>query len=262
MPLINLGSATLDYEIEGQGPVILFAHGAGGNRLSWWQQVPYFMDRYSCVTFSHPGFGRSDWIGDVSDRVSYSDVLLELLDHLEIERVALIAQSMGGWTCLPVAVRLPDRVAALFMASTPGNLSTPEIDQAREANRERLEELRQAWEERSAGSFNPALGERCFTEQPGMHYLYSTIQGLNQPRASRPRIDITPEEMSGYRTPTMYLTGEEDVVLPSSMIAAAAAVTPGAHLERVPETGHSIYFERPDVFNSLLSAFLNKVYPT
>ena len=49
MPLINLGSATLDYEIEGQGPVILFAHGAGGNRLSWWQQVPYFMDRYSCV---------------------------------------------------------------------------------------------------------------------------------------------------------------------------------------------------------------------
>jgi pimeloyl-ACP methyl ester carboxylesterase len=220
------------------------------------------MDRYSCVTFSHPGFGRSGWIGDVSDRISYSDVLLELMDHLEIERVVLVAQSMGGWTCLPLAVRLPERVAALFMASTPGNLRTPEIDQAREANRERLDELRQAWEERSVGSFNPALGERCFIEQPTMHYLYSAIQGLNQPRESRSGMDITPEEMSGYRTPTVYITGKEDVVLPSPMIAAAAAVTPGADLELVPETGHSIYFERPDVFNSLLSDFLSKVYPS
>jgi pimeloyl-ACP methyl ester carboxylesterase len=169
---------------------------------------------------------------------------------------------MGGWTCLPIAVRLPERVAALFMASTPGNLCTPEINQAREANRERLEQLRQSWEERSAGSFNPALGERCFTEQPGMHYLYSAIQGLNQPGALRPRIDITPEEMSCYRTPTMYITGTEDVVLPSSVIAAAAAVTPGAYFEQVPETGHSIYFERPDVFNSLLTSFLSNVYPT
>ena len=261
MAVVKLGTAALDYEIEGQGPAVVFAHGAGGNRLSWWQQVPYFMDRYTCVTFSHPVFGRSSWIGDAAQRVEYSEVLLELLDHLEIERVALVAQSMGGWTCLPLAVRLPNRVAALFMASTPGNLSTPEIDQARETNRERLEGLRQAWEERSAGSFNPALGERCSVEQPAMHYLYSAIQGLNQPRTTRPRIDITPEDMAGYRTPTMYITGEEDDVLPSSMITAAAAVTPGAHLKLVPETGHSIYFERPDVFNNLLSEFLRKKYP-
>jgi len=59
----------------------------------------------------------------------------------------------------------------------------------------------------------------------------------------------------------MYITGEEDDVLPSSMITAAAAVTPGAHLKLVPETGHSIYFERPDVFNNLLSEFLRKKYP-
>jgi|AP95_1055475.scaffolds.fasta_scaffold20045_3 3-oxoadipate enol-lactonase len=261
MPLINLGSATLDYEIEGQGPAIVFAHGAGGNRLSWWQQVPYFMDRYTCVTFSHPGFGRSSWVGDAAHSVEYSEVLLQLLDHLEIERVALVAQSMGGWTCLPLAVRLPDRVSALFMASTPGSLSTPEIDQAREANLERLEGLRQAWEERRTDSFNPALGERCSNEQPAMHYLYSAIQGLNQPRTSRPRTDITPAGMVDYRTPTTYITGEEDVVLPSSMIAAAADVTPGSRLERVPDTGHSIYFERPDVFNNLLSEFLQREYP-
>ena len=39
--------AELYYERHGEGPALLFAHGVGGNALSWWQQVPYFRDRYS-----------------------------------------------------------------------------------------------------------------------------------------------------------------------------------------------------------------------
>ena len=44
------------FETEGAGPVLIFAHGLGGNHLSWWQQVPHFRDRYTCVTFAHRGF--------------------------------------------------------------------------------------------------------------------------------------------------------------------------------------------------------------
>ncbi|MCH7641701.1 MAG: alpha/beta hydrolase [Chloroflexi bacterium] len=262
MPEIRLKSATLEYESEGSGPALVFAHGAGGNRLSWWQQVPAFRDRYTCITFSHPGFGSSTWNGDSAEQVEYSTVLSELLDKLEIDRVALVAQSMGGWTCLPLAVQQPKRVAALLMASTPGNLRTPEIDEARESNRDRLEGLRLAWEERRPGSYNPAVGERCLREQPSLHYLYSAIQGLNPPRSFLPRLDIAKRDMAGYTTPTLYLTGDEDVVLPSPMIEAAANVTPGARLERVPRTGHSVYFERPDLFNAVLSEFLQDVYPS
>jgi 3-oxoadipate enol-lactonase len=259
MTEIKLSSAVIDYEVEGQGPALVFAHGAGGNRLSWWQQVPAFMDRYTCITFSHPGFGASSWIGDAADSVEYSDVLLELLDRLEIGKVILVAQSMGGWTCLPLAVHEPQRVDALFMGSTPGSLRTPEIDRAREANRGRLDGLRQAWTERREDSFNPALGERCAREQPALHYLYSAIQGLNPPRTFTSGVGIEPGEMAGYSTPTMFVTGEEDVVLPPDVIVAAADVTPGASLERVPDAGHSVYFERPEIFNSLLSDFLHSV---
>lgn len=262
MQKIKLTNAILEYESEGRGPALIFAHGAGGNRLSWWQQVPDFQDRYNCITFSHPGFGNSTWIGDGAETVEYSDVLSELLDRLELDTVALVAQSMGGWTCLPLAVRQPNRVAALFMASTPGSLRTPEIDHAREVNREQLDELRRSWAETRDGSFNPALGERCRREQPALHYLYSAIQGLNPPRTFSPRIGIGPGDMAGYTTPTLYVTGEEDVVLPPPVIEAAADATPGAQLERVPRAGHSIYFERPGVFNTLLSEFLRDVYPS
>ena len=32
----------LYYEVTGRGPALLFAHGLGGNHLSWWQQVAHF----------------------------------------------------------------------------------------------------------------------------------------------------------------------------------------------------------------------------
>ncbi|MCH7907318.1 MAG: alpha/beta hydrolase, partial [Chloroflexi bacterium] len=200
--------------------------------------------------------------GNAAEAVDCSAVLAELLDRLEIDSVARVAQSMGGWTCLPLAVHQPERVGALFMASTPGNLRTPDIDRAREANGDRLEGLRRAWDERRPGSYNPAVGERCLREQPALHYLYSAIQELNPPRSIRHRLDIGAGDLAGYTTPTVYVTGEEDVVLPSPIIEAAAEATPGARLERVPTAGHSVYFERPGVFNALLSGFLRDVYPS
>ncbi len=30
----------------GNAPALLFLHGAGGNHLSWWQQVPVFAEEY------------------------------------------------------------------------------------------------------------------------------------------------------------------------------------------------------------------------
>ena len=43
----------------GNAPTLLFLHGAGGNHLSWWQQVPVFGDEYRCITVDQRGFGRS-----------------------------------------------------------------------------------------------------------------------------------------------------------------------------------------------------------
>ena len=50
----------LYYEVSGSGPALLFAHGLGGNHLSWWQQVAHFAPHYTCVAFAHRGFAPSD----------------------------------------------------------------------------------------------------------------------------------------------------------------------------------------------------------
>jgi pimeloyl-ACP methyl ester carboxylesterase len=51
MPFMEQDAFRLYYEDSGGNkPCIVFLHGAGGNHMSWWQQVPAFRDDYRCIT--------------------------------------------------------------------------------------------------------------------------------------------------------------------------------------------------------------------
>ena len=56
---MRLGDFGLYYEVHGDGPAVVFAHGAGGTHMSWWQQVPALSRHFRCITFDHRGFGYS-----------------------------------------------------------------------------------------------------------------------------------------------------------------------------------------------------------
>lgn len=56
---LRVDGAEVHYEVSGQGPAIVFAHGLGGNHMSWWQQVGHFRHTHTCVTFAHRGFSPS-----------------------------------------------------------------------------------------------------------------------------------------------------------------------------------------------------------
>jgi 3-oxoadipate enol-lactonase len=95
MPKIQVNGIDLYYEVHGDGPAIVFAHGAGGNHLSWWQQVPVFTRQYCCITFDHRGFGQSSDNPNGPGSQAFVEDLKQLLDHLKIERASPVAQSMG-----------------------------------------------------------------------------------------------------------------------------------------------------------------------
>src|SRR5262245_56855635 len=107
MPYLTRPERELYYEIHGEGPWLVFAHGAGGNHLSWWQQVPVFSTRYRCLVFDQRGWGRST--GD-ADPTAFPADLTALLDHVGAERATLVGQSMGGWTVLGCALQNPARI--------------------------------------------------------------------------------------------------------------------------------------------------------
>jgi 3-oxoadipate enol-lactonase len=259
MSFVALSDSDLYYEVTGSGPAIVFAHGLGGNHLSWWQQVPYFRDRYTCVTFAHRGFAPS------TDRSragpdAFADDLSALIDHLGLADVRLVAQSMGGWTCLEFTLRKPGRVTALVMCDTVGTATSPEIDHGFTVRAGPPET------ELFARGVHPAAGMRMADEQPALHYLYREIDALSHAldkQALRAKLlarRTTPTAtLAALTTPLLCISGEEDIVIPTAAVAALAAIVPGARLERIPKAGHSVYFERPALFNQIVGDFLSRV---
>jgi len=258
--------AEIYYECVGSGPALVFAHGLGGNHLSWWQQVPHFQERHTCVVFAHRGFTPSRERPGGGGAEAYAEDLAALLDHLGIERATLVCQSMGGWTGIDVALRWPARVQALVLASTSGRIDFTTIEGPELAAIEAWQaETATARERLLAEGVHPALGPRGAREQPTAHYLYQQIDALTPP-AHKARIrkqigalrNLPATTLKGLSLPILYIVGAEDVVFPAVAAPALARLTPGARVETVPEAGHSVYFERPQRFNALVETFLRR----
>ncbi len=259
MPMVSLTGVDLYYESHGDGPeTVVFLHGGGGNHMSWWQQVPVFRDEYRCITIDHRAFGQSiDHSGEGHDR--YAADLEELLAHLGIDRVALVAQSMGGRTASEFALAHPDRVWALAMCDTLGMFVWDDL----QPKRERLREERLAAAREAATILTGYMAPAFLTDQPVRTFLYRQIQGLNPPRGQAfAAKSATQDQVAALTVPTLFLVGSEDPVAAPELVRDVAAVVPGAEFVEVAGSGHSTYFEKPDEFNAALAAFFKKRRPS
>jgi 3-oxoadipate enol-lactonase len=261
MPFLPRDGCQLYYETHGAGPALVFAHGLGGGHLSWWQQVPHFRDRYTCVTFDHRGFGLSREAPDGRGPDAFVDDLAALIEHLGVADVRLEAQSMGGWTCLGYALRHPARVRALVMASTTGTLDDPETQALFRTHAAGRPE-----QALFARGIHPAGGERMAEEQPALHFLYREVDALSHDldkdavRRKLIAMRTTPRAaIAALKMPLLCVSGEEDAMIPAAAGAVLASIVPGARLAPVPAAGHSVYWERPETFNRLVDEFLRDV---
>ncbi len=238
----------------GNAPVILFLHGAGGNHLSWWQQVPVFAEEYRCITADQRGFGQSPDVAGGPGPAALATDALALLDHLGIARAAIVAQSMGGWAAVGAAVRAPERFWAIVLANTVGNLTNDAIAAVRQR-------LAASSPPRPAVLWHAAIGPTFRKREPVRSFLYAQISGLNTPLSPEARDQLmgltTPvDRYVATRVPTMFLTSDEDGLIWPELSQKVHEHVPGSRFERVEGSGHSTYFERPDVFNREVGTFL------
>lgn len=257
----------IHFEETGDGPALVFAHGLGGNQLSWWQQVGHFAARYRCITFAHRGFAPSSPIEGGPDPADYGDDLAALIDHLKLAEVRIVAQSMGGWSAVEYALKRTGKLKALVLAATTGSIDPA---QAGEAARSRLAEWSKASEAARADlvrrNIHVAAGARMAAEQPALHLLYRHVDDMNaqlDKEAIRGRLGQNrrraPGELAAAGCPILFIAGDEDVVIPPFAGDVIAPLVPDARAAHIPDAGHSAYFERAAVFNRLVEEFLSTV---
>jgi len=266
--ILKLNDAEIYYEVSGSGPAVIFAHGLGGNHLSWWQQIPYFSDRYTCINFSHRGFTISkNYSGRVGHSV-FAEDLAALIDHLNLKEVSLVAQSMGGWTCMTYALQESKKVKAVVMSSSSGLVDFRQSKHPEIRSINKWDE----WAKREKSSLKEngilnAIGFEMAKEQPALTYLYEQIYNLTLysykefigADIKRAR-NLSPEVLKNLEIPFLFLTGEKDVLFPPAGAFALTSVMQNAESFCFKNSGHSVYFERAELFNQTVDNFLSKIY--
>jgi 3-oxoadipate enol-lactonase len=253
MPLAAVNGTEIYYEVHGNGPPLVLAHGVGGNHSIWWQQIPYLSQWYTIVTFDHRGFGRSKEIPEGPHRKDYVGDLLGLMDHLEIEQAALVAQSMGGTSCLAMTAWHPERVAALVMSDTTGMMDHLDVRPT------------QAWLSVSStlNQADRALSKDFQQRNPALTELFLQLNSFNKANRFNVRADgyrgPTPEEVANTGVPVMFILGTNDCVADPNVLRRAHKLVTGSRLVEFPGAGHSVYWEQPEAWSFIVRGFLEDV---
>jgi pimeloyl-ACP methyl ester carboxylesterase len=250
MPFLKSNQTRLYYEVHGEGPALVFAHGVGGNHASWFHQIAAFAPKFRVVVFDARGFGNS---GDEEElgRSGFVDDLASLLDEVKIDQPILVGQSMGGGACLSFTCAYPQRVRGLVLADTLMGFALP--DEIREFMADLTRRAAQ-WTQ-----LERVLGQTFRRENPTLSVLYTQLASFNRANVRTLKgvqKDHTPEALAETGVPTLFMAGEEDVLFPPHAIKAVQGHVGGSHYIEIRRGGHSAYFEEPAVFNQLLGDWI------
>jgi 3-oxoadipate enol-lactonase len=246
---------------SGEGPSLLLLHGLGGSRLSWEPQLVALADRCRVVAWDMPGYGQSQPLDDVVTFSSLADAVLDLVDVLGGGAVHLAGISFGGMIAQYVAARWPSSVLSLTLLSTSPafGLDGTKPDEWRAA---RLSPLDAGLEPADfAGDVLAAISGPHISAEAldGQRAAMARLSG----RALRRSIDclVTHDSrplLPTITAPTLCAVGELDEETPVAYAFALADLIPGARLVVVPEAGHLLNVEAPDVVNQLLAEQIDR----
>ncbi|MFC4271801.1 alpha/beta fold hydrolase [Sneathiella chungangensis] len=245
------------YTELGESDPILFCHGAGGNSTIWWQQFAHFSRQYHCIAMDHRGFGRSSCSSEYFDVSKFGEDALAVLDAAKVERAHIVCQSMGGWTGVQLALKHPERVRSLTLGDTIGGFDIPSGVSEIGPVIERLKEV---------GGSNVALGAAFRQNQHSDAHLYREISAFNVAIRSldlygqmfHPDVLVPLERATNLNAPVLVIAGNEDEFWPPEVLKELSQHIPNARIVEL-ESGHSPYYEVPEVFNETLQAFLETI---
>jgi pimeloyl-ACP methyl ester carboxylesterase len=265
----KVNGVELYYEIHGRGDWLVLAHEFSGGYKSWQPQVDALQAEHRVLVYSNRGYPPSTVPTDpaaYSQEHSIED-LRQLLAHAGVERPVLVGFSMGGSIVLNLALAYPEGVRGLVLAGT-GTGSIDKAQNARDfapiADRFLSDGPANVGQEYLRGPTrvqllrkNPAAWQKLYAEfaelsSIGMAY---TLRGV---QLERPTMYELEPKLRTLRVPTLVLVGAEDApaLEPSRFLARTI---PGATLQVLPATGHTLQLEEPETFNAAVRAFVREL---
>lgn len=265
---LDVHGGKLYYEVAGSGDALVFIHAGVANCTMWDNQMAYFAPQYRVVRYDTRGFGRT-----TSQAVECSNRqdLLDLLNHVGIDKAILIGNSRGGMIALDTALEFPDRVAGIVMlGSGPGGFEMePTPDPDNEAMMAQWQQFMDAKDWEAIASMEADYwvnGPKQPHDRVPAH-LYEYVRSMILESYTREQVEITAIELdppawqrrAAINVPLLIMIGTLDEAYCVVGSKALAEAVPHAQLSEYENVAHMVSLEQPDRFNREVEQFVEEV---
>jgi len=238
MATFSSGGVNIAYDdlqpAGGAAGTVLMVHGFATSRAENWKRLGWYsaFERkgWRAIAFDHRGHGESDkpLDPDAYSRPNMLADIINLLDHLGVERVELLGYSMGAHLSMQTALQHPGRVNNLILGGIGGK--TLEPPKPREEGAMTMAQAMLA-EDPKAITDKTLRGFRLFAEQQGENL--AALAACSQGRGGAP---LGPDDLFGLRVPTLVVAGSLDQMAGDPQGLADAI--PGAKSVTLPNCDH------------------------
>ena len=268
---LETGAHSIWWEYHGSGKreVICLLNGLAMHTRAWYGFLPLLLDEYDVILYDFPGQGQSS-----KEDVPYyipdmARLLVEIMDLNSVARVHLVGISYGGFVAMDFARLFQDRLSTLTLS---GILLSHErlFEMYQEISLRFYRGTREEFELYTFYMYEKIFGESFVTklapEQLGEmrgrfydRYVDDRHCLIRLTEAQNPFFEGIDKNLPAYRsvqTPTLLLAGEQDRAIPLWQQKKLLNVFPRSRWETIPESGHVVYLERPDLFFPMAKRFM------
>lgn len=262
----------LAYLDVGTGPPVILIHGFGGSMWQWEHQQHVLSQHFRTLTLDLPGSGLSDKPDMAYQPNQLVDFFIGFMDALEIPHATLIGNSMGAGLAIGMALTHPTRVNKLVLidglpSDIRSKLTGPSFRRALDSQA--------PWWLVSFGNwlFGWLVTDSVLKEVIHDHSLLTPAvlersnRNRRRPGIIKPLMAIKEtlpsweadfaRRISSISHPTMIIWGDQDRVFPLAVGTELHRTIRGSTFVTIPHAGHMPQWERPDLVNQLLIAYID-----
>jgi 2-hydroxy-6-oxonona-2,4-dienedioate hydrolase len=269
----------IHYNELGSGYPVIMLHGGGPGASGWsnyQDNAHFFAQQFRVILPDVPGYGKSDEFDpDIEDvPKAQAESIKLLMDALNIDKAALVGNSMGSVITLNLAIEHTDRVSHMVaMGAAAGGLGLPMtmspagptagmqvlVQTYRDPSKENFRRLCEAMLFDPAYITDELLTARAKSALDNPRHLANFLRRTELGKMTPKKSEATElaAKLPSLVIPALVIHGRDDRIVPLEASLRVLSVLRNAQLLVFNRCGHWAQIEHANVFNALVSAFIN-----
>lgn len=254
--------AELAVTVAGDGPWLLLIPGLGATRIVFEPLMGLLTPHFRVAVYDQRGIGASQFTPGPYTTEQLGDDAAAVLDGLASQRAGVLGASFGGMVAQQLAIRHPQRVAALVLAATGPGSAPRARDPDPAASAALLGKGARTPEQAYRMACTVLYSQRFQTEHPEFierqvhdRARHAVAARAFQAQLAASRAHEVWEKLPSIAAPTLVLHGSEDAVMPLANAELLCERIPGAVLDVFEGAGHLFFHEQPQRTADAVIAF-------